>query len=43
MDGRTQQEIAASLGISPSAVSQQVRNNGLGVALEVIQSLGGLP
>ena len=43
MEGRTQQEIATSHGISPSAVSQQVRNNGLGVALEVMQTLGGLP
>jgi hypothetical protein len=43
MEGRTQQEIATRHGISPSAVSQQVRNNGLGVALEVMQSLGQLP
>jgi hypothetical protein len=43
MEGRTQQEIATSHGISPSAVSQQVRNNGLGVALEVMQTLSGLP
>jgi hypothetical protein len=43
MEGRTQQEIATRHGISPSAVSQQVRNNGLGVALEVMQTLGGLP
>ena len=43
MEGRTQQEIAAGLGISPSAVSQQVRNNGLGVALEVMDALRSLP
>jgi hypothetical protein len=43
MEGRTQQEIATSHGVSPSAVSQQVRNNGLGVALEVMETLGGLP
>lgn len=43
MAGRTQHEIAVSLGVSPSAVSQQVRNNGLGVALEVMESLGSLP
>lgn len=43
MEGHTQQEVAAGLGVSASAVSQQVRNNGLGVALEVMQSLGRLP
>lgn len=43
MEGRTQQSIAADVGISPSAVSQQVRNHGLGVALEVMTSLGRLP
>ncbi len=43
MEGRTQLSIATDVGISPSAVSQQVRNNGLGVAVEVMESLGRQP
>ena len=33
MRGRRQQDIADDLGISPSAVSQRVRSEGLGVVL----------
>jgi DNA-binding transcriptional LysR family regulator len=33
MEGRRQQDIADELGISPSAVSQRVRSEGLGVVL----------
>ena len=43
MEGRSQQAIATSLDISPSAVSQQVRGNGLGVTLEALRRLEGLP
>jgi hypothetical protein len=43
MAGRTQQSIADDLDISPSAVSQQVRGHGLGVALSVMQRLETLP
>lgn len=43
MEGRTQLEIAELQGVSASAVSQRVRNDGLGVALEVMATLGGLP
>lgn len=43
MEGRSQQAIATGLAISPSAVSQQVRGNGLGVILEAMHRLEGLP
>lgn len=43
MEGRTQLEIADQQGVSPSAVSQRVRNDGLGVVLEVMATLGRLP
>ena len=43
MDGRTQAEIGAGLGISASAVSQRVRRDGLGVAEDALSRLGGLP
>lgn len=33
--GRTQQEVAADEGVSPSAVSQRVRADGVGVLLEI--------
>jgi len=42
MRGRRQQDIADDLGISPSAVSQRVRSEGIGVVLaadELLQDL----
>jgi hypothetical protein len=43
MSGHTQHELAERLGLSPSAVSQRVRRDGIGVALESAQRLWGLP
>ena len=43
LEGLTQQEIAAREGISASAVSQRVRNDGIGVAMETMWMLGELP
>ncbi len=40
--GRTQREVAASLGVSTSAVSQRVRHDGLGVLLAADELMGGL-
>lgn len=43
MNGHTQLEIAERAGISPSAVSQRLRRDGLGVALDTMTTLGSLP
>ncbi|GAB3880343.1 SatD family protein [Terrabacter terrigena] len=43
MHGRAQHDLAAAVGISPSAVSQRVRRDGIGVALEAMTTLGDLP
>ena len=43
MDGRAQHELADRVGISASAVSQRVRRDGIGVALEAMATLGDLP
>jgi hypothetical protein len=43
MSGHTQQELADQLGVSASAVSQRVRRDGIGVALESMQRLWDLP
>ncbi len=43
MRGHTQQDLADQAGISASAVSQRVRRDGLGVAVEAMQRLGELP
>ena len=43
MSGHTQHDLADRLVISPSAVSQRVRRDGIGVALEAMQRLWGLP
>ncbi|MEW1954932.1 SatD family protein [Terrabacter sp. NPDC080008] len=43
MRGQAQQDVADRLGISPSAVSQRVRRDGIGVALEAMATLGELP
>jgi predicted transcriptional regulator len=40
--GRQQQEIADELGISPSAVSQRVRADGIGVVMAADELLRGL-
>lgn len=42
MEGRQQQEIADDLGISPSAVSQRIRADGLGILLSTDEMLGRL-
>lgn len=42
LDAETQREVAARLGISPSAVSQRVRADGLGAILTAHELLGGL-
>jgi hypothetical protein len=42
LDGRTQREIAAGLGVSESAVSQRVRRDGIGVVLQMSAWLEGL-
>jgi hypothetical protein len=41
--GLTQREVANFEGITPSAVSQRVRNDGIGVAMEAMRMLGELP
>lgn len=43
MEGDTQQDIAEREGISPSAVSQRMRRDGIAVALAAMTTLGGLP
>ncbi|TQM64018.1 SatD family protein [Humibacillus xanthopallidus] len=43
MSGHTQHQLAERLGLSASAVSQRVRRDGIGVALEAAQRLWGLP
>jgi DNA-binding NarL/FixJ family response regulator len=43
MQGQTQHDIAAREGVSPSAVSQRVRRDGIGVALDAMAALGRLP
>jgi predicted transcriptional regulator len=43
MHGHAQQDVADQVGISPSAVSQRVRRDGIGVALEAMTTLGELP
>ena len=42
MDGRRQRDIADDLGVSPSAVSQRIRAEGLAVVLAADELLGGL-
>ena len=42
LDGRTQKDLAADLGISPSAVSQRVRSDGLAVLVAADELLGGV-
>jgi hypothetical protein len=39
----TQKDIAAREAITPSAVSQRVRSDGIGVAMETMRMLGELP
>jgi hypothetical protein len=43
LEGLTQQDIAAREGITPSAVSQRVRGDGIGMAMEAMRMLGELP
>ena len=43
LHGLGQRDVADRLGISPSAVSQRVRRDGIGVALEAMATLGELP
>lgn len=43
LDGASQAQLAAAEGISPSAVSQRVRGDGIGVLLDAQARLGGLP
>lgn len=43
MNARTQLEMAATLGLSPSAVSQRIRRDGIAVAHGAITTLTGLP
>jgi hypothetical protein len=42
LSGRTQREIADGEGISPSAVSQRVRNDGLAALVAAEEMLGGI-
>ncbi|HET7399836.1 MAG TPA: SatD family protein [Intrasporangium sp.] len=42
LDGATQHDVALAEGVSPSAVSQRVRRDGIGAALEVMERLGTL-
>jgi hypothetical protein len=42
VDGRSQAELAEEEGISPSAVSQRMRNDGLAVVVAADELLGGL-
>lgn len=43
LGGQTQRDLAEELGISPSAVSQRVRADGLGTILAAHELMGGLP
>lgn len=43
MNQRPQNEMAAALGLSPSAVSQRIRRDGLAVAVGALTSLSALP
>src|SRR6478735_11094670 len=43
MHGLAQHDVADQVGITPSAVSQRVRRDGIGVALEAMATLGDLP
>jgi hypothetical protein len=43
LDGLSQKDIAAREGITPSAVSQRVRSDGIGMAMETMRMLGDLP
>jgi hypothetical protein len=43
MHGLAQHDVAERVGISPSAVSQRVRRDGIGIALEAMATLGDLP
>lgn len=43
LGGQTQRDLAQELGISPSAVSQRVRADGLGAILAAHELMGGLP
>ncbi|MDC5698359.1 SatD family protein [Intrasporangium calvum] len=43
LEGLTQKDIAEREGITPSAVSQRVRGDGIGVAMEAMRMLGELP
>lgn len=43
MPGVTQQTVAATIGVSPSALSQQVVRHGLRVLLDAVEDLGRLP
>ena len=43
MQGQRQHDIAERVALSPSAVSQRVRRDGIGVALEAMTTLGSLP
>lgn len=42
LDGRTQRDVAAGLGITASAVSQRVRNDGLDALVEADELMEGL-
>jgi hypothetical protein len=42
MDGHSQHDVARRLGVSASAVSQRVRRDGVGVALDAMAALGRL-
>ena len=42
LSGRTQHELALAEGVSASAVSQRVRNDGLGIVLAVDEQLRGV-
>lgn len=42
LSGHTQKEVAESLGVSTSAVSQRVRHDGLGIVLAADELMGGL-
>ena len=43
LSGRAQRDLAEELGISPSAVSQRVRADGLGAIVAAYELMGGLP
>src|SRR6476659_2855673 len=43
MHGLAQHDVAEQVGISPSAVSQRVRRDGIGIALEAMATRGDLP